>query len=366
MDIAAVFGGAWNLYKRNVGWLIIAGIIAAVLSGGIVMLSAALGGAIGHATSSGLSAGGTSPGFSMVGALGGIMLTVAVGYLIAQLVVLVLEAGMLKMTIDSARGGRPAQLGELFAGFSRLPAYLGFGLIAGLAVPAGCALVLAAVGRVAALLILPAVPCVMVFLIWLYVTWVYALPLIADRGAGPIEALTRSRAMVARVGWLSTFVCLLLLGLATWAVSFVVTLVAGRSGVVGVPALVLMELLVMPFGVCYLATMYLGAEAAPAAPQYVAPGAGGFDPNGAWPAPSVPPAPFAPAVAGYAAPAPYGPATGGYSPVPPPPPPDRTSESAAWASAADPLAQHVAPPAPSAPPAPTRPPGAPDPSWLSE
>ena len=152
MDVGAVFGGAWGLYKCNVGWLIIAGIIAAAISGGIVLLSAALGGAVGSATSSGLSAGGTSPGFSMVGAFGGMMLTVAVGYLIAQLVVLVLEGGMLKMTIDSARSGRPAQLGELFAGFSRLPAYLGFGLIAGLAVPAGCALVFAVVGRVAALL----------------------------------------------------------------------------------------------------------------------------------------------------------------------------------------------------------------------
>ena len=29
MDIAGVFVSAWSLYKRNVGWLIVAGIIAA-------------------------------------------------------------------------------------------------------------------------------------------------------------------------------------------------------------------------------------------------------------------------------------------------------------------------------------------------
>jgi len=33
MDIAGVFVSAWSLYKRNVGWLIVAGVIAAVVSG---------------------------------------------------------------------------------------------------------------------------------------------------------------------------------------------------------------------------------------------------------------------------------------------------------------------------------------------
>ena len=183
----------------------------------------------------------------------------------------------------------------------------------------------------------------MVFLIWLYVTWVYAVPLIADRGAGPIDALTRSRAMVARVGWLSTFVCLLLLGLATWAISF--RRHAGRrpqrrrrrprTGPHGAPRDAVRRLLPghhVPW-----------RRGRAGRPQYVAPSAGGFDPNGSWPAP------LEPAVTGYAAPAPYGPAPGGYAPVPPPPPPDRATEAAAWASAADPLAQPSAPSASSTP-----------------
>jgi uncharacterized membrane protein len=100
----------------------------------------------------------------------------------------VLQGGVLKMAIDSGRSGRGAQLGDLFAGFARLPAYLVFGLIAAFGVPAGCLLVFVVTAKVAPVLLLLALPVCFVLVVWLFVSWVYAVPLIADRGLGPIEA----------------------------------------------------------------------------------------------------------------------------------------------------------------------------------
>ena len=384
MDIAGVFVSAWRLYQRNVGWLIVAGIIAAVVSVVVVLLSVALGGAAGFATFGGLAGSGSSRGVSVIGALGGMMLVIAGGVLVAQLLVLVLEGGMLKMAIDSGRSGRGAQLGDLFAGFARLPAYLVFGLIVAFGVPAGCLLVFAVTVKVAPVLLLFVVPACFVLVVWLSVSWVYAVPLIADRGLGPIEALTRSREMVSRVGWFATFGLLLLVVILTWLVSFVISaataLVFGR-GAGSVPVMSVVDIVIMPYLVCYLASMYLGSEARGAAPVYGgSPSSGpGFGPYGGGP---VVPAPFASSLAGYQAPVSFDPGHAGYAPaaspppasrpggyplpVPPPPmpaPPDRATESAAWANAADPLARPLAP---LAPPAPAPVPGAADPSWLSE
>ena len=385
MDIAGVFVSAWSLYKRNVGWLIVAGIIAAVVSGVVVLLSVALGAVAGFATFGGLSGSGSSRGASVIGALGGMMLVIAGGFLVAQLLVLVLEGGMLKMAIDSGRGGRVAQLGDLFAGFARLPAYLVFGLIVALGVPAGCLLVFVVAVKISPVLLLFVLPACFVLVVWLSVSWVYAVPLIADRGLGPIEALTRSREMVARVGWFSTFGLLLLVVILTWLISFVISaataVVFGRGGAGSVPVMSVVDIVVMPYLVCYLAAMYLGSEARGAAPVYGgSPSSGpGFGPYGGGP---VVPAPFDPSFAGSQAPASFDPGHAGYAPAAPPPPavipggyslpgesplmpapPDRAAESAAWANAADPLARPSAPPAPTAP---ARASGAADPSWLSE
>ncbi len=385
MDIAGVFDSAWSLYRRNVGWLIVAGIIAGVVSGGVARLSAALGVAAGLATFGGLSSSGSSGGVSLAGALGGTMLVAACGFLVAQLLVLALEGGMLKMAIDSGRGGRSAQFGDLFAGFARLPAYLVFGLIAAFGVPAACLLVFAVTAKLAPALLLLAVPVCFVVAVWLFVNWVYAVPLIADRGLGPIEALSRSREMVTRVGWFSTFGLLLLVSILLWLGSFVISaataLLFGRSAAASVVGMSFAAVLAMPYVVCYLAGMYLGSETRGTAPAYggsPSPGQG-FGPYGGAPGG---PAPFtssfaspqassqaaasfglAQASAVSATPPPASdPGVGsapGLAPLPPAPP-DRAAEAAAWANAADPLAR------PPAPPGPARASGAADLSWLSE
>lgn len=386
MRFVGVFVGAWSLYRRNVGWLIIAGIIAGAISGAVMLLSVALGGAVGFATFGHVSSGDSVNGASLVRGLSGMMVIIVCGVLVAELLMLALQGGMMKMVIDSGRSGRGAQLGDLFAGFSRLPAYVGFGLIVVFAVPAGCAVVFSVVGKLAPILLLIAIPACFVALVWLYVSWVYAVALIADRGLGPIAALTRSREMVRRVGWFSTFGLLLVVVILSWVVSALlsgaIAMVVGRTagGGTSLFGMSLVDIVIMPYLVCFLASMYLGSEAGKAAPVYGGPPSydPGYGPYGGGP---VAPAPFDP----YAAPTPYYPGPAGYAPPAPPPPagapggysqaapspltpaaPDRATESAAWANAADPLARPPAPPAPSAPSAPVRAPGTADPSWLSE
>jgi len=213
------------------------------------------------------------------------------------------------------------------------------------------------------------------FMVWLYVSWVYSVPLVADRGLGPIAALVRSREMVARVGWWTTFLLLVLLFVALVAIAALLAPFAGHAGSVGAGLVGLMQLLVMPFIVCYLACMYLGSESSNAtAPVYHAPGLdhgayGGWSSYDAPPAPTAawPPydEPSAPTMGGYGAPPNYA-SDNVQPPAPAPPAPlDRAAEAAAWASAADPLAAPA--PAPARPQGGlAQPPGAGEPPRVSE
>ncbi len=360
MDLGGVFGGAWALYKRNLGTLIVAGIIAGVVSGIVTVVAVIIGAAIGLGAMRGFVGHGALSGASPVGFLGGLFVAIAIGVLIAQLVVLVLEGGMLKMAVDSGRSGRVAQLGELFAGFARLPAYLAIGLIVQFAVPGACLLVVLVAARLAGPLgLLVGLVCVVV-MIWLYTGWLYGLPLIADRGLGPIAALRESRQMVSRAGWWGTFALLFVLGFAAWAIMFVLS-VAGRTSGLGQLLALAGEICLMPYVICYVAYMCLGSESTQATPVYGAPPSGsGYGPYGAWPSPA---APFDPTTGLYPAPAAV---AGAYRPPPAAGParPDVTGEGAAWARAADPLAGVV--PVPAGPPVvPPHASGEPDPTRLS-
>jgi hypothetical protein len=75
---------------------------------------------------------------------------------------------MLKMAIDSGRSGRSAQLGELFASFTRFPAYLAIGLIMQFAVPGACLLVVLVAARLAGPLGLLVGMACLVGMIWLH------------------------------------------------------------------------------------------------------------------------------------------------------------------------------------------------------
>ena len=370
MDLGEVFGGARVLYKRNLGTLIVAGIIAGVVSGivtvvsvivGVTVMSVFVGGAINVGAMRTFAGHGAPSGASLVEFMGLLFAAIAIGVLVSQLVVLVLEGGMLKMAIDSGRSGRAAELGELFNGFPRFPAYLLFGLIVQFAVPGACLLLVLVAARLAGPLgLLVGLAC-LVALIWLYTGWLYGLPLIADRGLGPIAALRQSRQMVSRAGWWGTFAVLFVLGFATWAIAFMLAFVGRFSGLGQFPVLV-GEIFLMPYLICSVACMYLGSDSREAAPHFGAsPSGSGYDSYGNWPSSGAPVGPAAGlsatqagVVGGYATPS-----TTSLAPS------DVRGEGAAWARAADPLAR--VPPAPAGRPvAPPRAPGETDPSWLSE
>ncbi len=208
MNLLGFFGEAARLYRRNVGYLLVAGIIAGAISTAVIYISMAIVGA-GGAEAFG-AAGGRR--LALTGMLGGAAAGLAIGVFVAAFLTVVLEGGLMKMTIDSGRSGRAAQLGDLLAGFRYVPSYLGLGLITVLGVPLGWQFAIVVAARMLSPASLLLFPVGVFFMVWLYVSWVYAVPLIADRGLGPIAALVRSRGMVSRVGWWTTFRLLGLLG----------------------------------------------------------------------------------------------------------------------------------------------------------
>jgi hypothetical protein len=275
MGLVAVFASAGTLYRRNLGALIAAGVIAAVVTAAITVVVTTV------CTLAGLVAlhGPLGPA-GRLGIVGSAVVAAVLGVLVAQLVVLVLQGGMFKLAISSGRSGRAAEFGELFSGFAQLPSYLVYGLICSLAVPdcyaAAVAITARLLGPLAVILMFPgALVC-----LWLYVSWLYAVPLIADRRLVPIAALGRSRQMVSRVGWWQTFALLFFFGLALVVIFGLLELVLHAS--VGGPYLAgLVNIVVMPLGTCYVAAMYLGSEPRQTAPTYASPP--GYGPYGGWP-----------------------------------------------------------------------------------
>jgi hypothetical protein len=332
VDVGSIFSRTWMLYKRNFGWMILAGAIAAAVSFVISLITAAIAGTIASSAASNIAfvdGRFTFSSDSAVGAILGIIALLIGGVLVGQLFALILEGGMIKMGITSYRAGRSAQLSGLFDGFRHVGSFALFWLVTVAAIFGIFLLVFfvgATMGRVAILLGIAA----LVFLVWLFILWVYVIALITDHGLSCGKALSRSRQMVKRTGWWKTFLPLFVLGI----VFFVILLVIGIAGVGvgnGTSRSVLQliaEILLMPYTICFLASMYVGAEelGSPAtSADYAAP-----------PSPPAPPRPF-----------------GQPSPPAPPRPASPMEERAAWAAAADPLAsapQVASPPADKATP----------------
>ena len=129
--------------------------------------------------------------------------------------------------------------------------------------------------------------------------WLYVLPLIADRGMTFGEAQLRSREMVKSVGWWKTFGTLILLLVAIWVVGLIIALIsAGLSqasesagSIIGGLLFIVFEVVVGPYAICYIATMYMESEGT----QPAMAGAGAVPPPppaaGTFAAPPAPPAP---------------------------------------------------------------------------
>jgi hypothetical protein len=247
-----LLGVAWAMYRGNLGWLALGGLIAAVIELAIVGLVLA--------TWFGAQARSSWADYDSLGALLAAMTLLAAGLLVAQLFSVVLRGGMTKMVIDGARSGRRGEPASLFSGFARLGSYAGLWGITTLALPLAIfvAMLVAAVA-VGPLALLVGLACIGVG-VWLGVCWVYGLPLIADRKLGPIAALARSREMVRRDGWWLTFGPLFVVGLVVFFIEIVLRAVSHQGFAGRAVNVAVVEIVVMPFMACFVASMYLGSE----------------------------------------------------------------------------------------------------------
>ena len=300
MSIGDVFTKAWELWRRDIGWLILAGLVVGLIVGVIAlivfsivfgMLAVSVGGiAIG---SSGDANGITGLG---IGTLIVAFILGVVGYLIVSVLAMVFYGGMFNMVIGAARETRGVNFGDIFSGFRKFGSFIVFWLvIAGISIVSGIVAIIPIIGIIA----------VLVFAAWLGTTWLYVLPLIADRGLTFGEATRTSSQMVKGVGWWKTFATIIVLGAAFFVIMLVISLIGRASSTLNWLLTLIFEIAAGPFAICYISTMYLGsggeAVLAPAA-------TGGYGMP-------VPPPPAYGAV-------PYGtPPAGGqaYQPIAPPP-----------------------------------------------
>ena len=284
MTVSQVFAKAWELWKRDVGWLILAGLVVGLIIGVMVVIVVAIVAgmavhSIGGITidSNGSVSGPTGLG---AGTLVGALVVGLLGYLVVSLLAMIFYGGVFEMVIGAARQGRGVEFGDLFSGFRKFSSFLIFWLvIVGITIVCGLVAIIPIIGIIAAI----------VFLVWLEVTWLYVLPLIADRGMTFGEAASASRAMVRSTGFWKTFGVIIVLGLVFVAVGIVISVLGRASTAVSQILLIAFEIVAGPFAICYVSTMYLeaGGETAVAA-----------TPAGA----AVPPAPPAPDAAAYPAP----------------------------------------------------------------
>jgi len=326
VTIGDVFARAWDLWRRSVGWLILAGLVVGAIIGvmsaifyGILMaLIAGASTAVGvdSLNNSTTSVTGFGVGLGITGLLVGV-----VGGFLIEVVALTFYGGLFEMVIGAYRQQRGVEFMDLFSGFHKFGSYALYGLV------------LAAIQFGLSLLnILPLIGWIISFvlMLWITIIWLYILPLIADHGLSFMEAAGRSRNMVRSSGWWWTFGMIILLWLA--AVILIAVIVAlsvafGKAdGTVGVAVAIVLLLvfavLFPPYAICYVSVLYVGSGG----DLVAVPAGGGL---------GIPPAPPAP------------PAYGGQTFGAPPTysmPPVAPAGADVWKAAADPLASAPPPP----------------------
>jgi len=339
LTIGDVFARAWDLWRRSVGWLILAGLLVGII---MVALSWVLSRLLVYAGLTGaLLLMGNSSSVLGRGASALALVMALVGGFLYYALALTFYGGMFEMVIGAYRQKRPVDFTDLFSGFRHLGAYALFAVaMTAIFILLGFLNYIPFFGPIIA----------MVVWVWLVVSWMYVIPLIADHSIGFREAVARSMQAVRDAGWWWTFFMVFLLGLAmllVFGLVLVVVWVLRGSGISAIAVTYVLGIafavLVPPYVICYVSVLYISSGAEVGAERA---GAGAV-PSYA-PAPSAPPAfgaPAAPVVAGQAG--------GGYGAAAPP-----QGGDDAWKAAADPLAG-VAPAPPLAPPASSAPAGAP-------
>ncbi len=329
MTIGDVFARAWDLWRRDVGWLVLAGLVVGLIMAVIFALAFGIFGAIfaGAGLTIGADLADNTTG-SLSGLGVGLLVVGFIVYAVAMFLVQVLGmtfyGGMFEMVVGAYRGGRNVLFGDLFSGFRKFGAYALYAVVLfGISIGLNLLNIVPVIGGIIGLVVM----------IWISVIWIYVLPLIADQGLGFGEAASRSNQMVKGAGWWWTFGMVFLLGLAALVAVVVIVLIAigvyqgseWAGVVVGLLLFLIFAVLFPPYSICYVSVLYIasGGDVAVAVP------AGGLP--GIPPAPPAPPAYGTPASPTWSGPAPG--ATGVTTPVAPPP-----AGADAWRAAADPLA----------------------------
>ena len=283
MSIGDVLAKAWELWRRDVGWLILAGLVVGLIMMAILAVVFAIFAAIFAGASLTFGAGMLNNDSGAPGAIGAGMIVLGIiVYIVAMFLVQVLGmvfyGGMFEMVIGAVRGDRGVEFRDLFAGFRKFGAYALYALVLfGISIGTSVLGIIPLIGGIIGLVIS----------IWIGVIWLYVLPLIADQGVGFGDAAKRSNGMVKAVGWWRTFGMVVVLGVAVVLAAIVIVLFAvvvargseGAGIALGFVLFLVFAVLVPPYVICYVSTMYLGsageavvapaaAYGAPAPPAY--------------------------------------------------------------------------------------------------
>ena len=344
MDIGKLFGDAWGLFTKDIGPLMVGMLIAfciPALAIGVILVATILPSFSGFSTDSSGTVTSVS-GSSLALLIAGSVLAVVASVLVS----IPLYAGILNGVLRRVREGREMGYGDSFGGFRLfgkvVPAVLLLVVIFLVIELVPIALIVAAgvarswiIGGLGAVVMILAI----VAMVYLQISWVYLFPLIVDRQGGVVAALGESRRLVHGTGWWMTFAALLVLYLAALAASFVLGMVPFVGSLAA-------AIVVYPFMLTYLTSMYFRARGEGTLVDAAIVPAGSWQPAGTPPY-SQTATPYTPTAA---------------PPAPPVVPPPPGQQAAQYVPASPPLPQaaHEVPPAePTAPEAPAapRPPG---------
>lgn len=224
MDIGKCFSHAWGLFRLDWGPLAVTALIAAVIVG---VVRAIVGVSLdGWAGLGGITLGLPGAGFGSVMAF-----TLVVG-VVTVLAYSWMYAVTFHMILRRVRDDRPAEYADMQS-FDQIGAFAVAAVVLGVIIGIGFLL-----------FVVPGL---------IFVTlWVFALPLIGDRRIGVGEAMSESKDMAKRLGYLTTFV--------TWLVGVIVVgVVVGLLSVIPVIGFII-GLVAAPFTVAYVVSMYFQAQ----------------------------------------------------------------------------------------------------------
>jgi hypothetical protein len=221
MDIGKCFKDAWGLFRIDIGPLIAAAIVAAVIMAAVnLILGVAILGSVGVLSDS-------WRGLAWGSAFFATLLLALVGIVVYAW----MYAVVFHMMLRRVRERRPAEYVDMQS-LDQIGAFAIAAVVLGVIIGIGYAL-----------LIIPG--------LFLTTIWLYALPLIGDRRLGLSDAMSESRRLAGVPGLFTTF--------AAWLVgAVVVAVIVGLLNGIPIIGLVI-GLLAVPFGVGYVISMYFQA-----------------------------------------------------------------------------------------------------------